>query len=233
MSRFTQDFAARWLLGAAVATIVVLAGCATTPDTRSGTQTELRMAQTTLQDFRSDPDMTWFRDHVRDARAVIIAPNITRAGFVFGGSGGEAVVFSRDRPGAPWVGPAFYNMGAGSVGFQFGVDVSQVVVLAMTERAANALLSPKFTLGGDASIAVGPVGAGAATSVTTDFVSFARSKGLYAGVSLGGAVIAPDNDANAAYYGRPSTPVDILVRRNVTSPDGRPISQMLAQMSAR
>lgn len=233
MSRFTQDFAARWLLGAAVATIVVLAGCATTPDTRSGTQTELRMAQTTLQDFRSDPDMTWFRDHVRDARAVIIAPNVTRAGFVFGGSGGEAVVFSRDRPGAPWVGPAFYNMGAGSVGFQFGVDVSQVVVLAMTERAANALLSPKFTLGGDASIAVGPVGAGAATSVTTDFVSFARSKGLYAGVSLGGAVIAPDNDANAAYYGRPSTPVDILVRRNVTSPDGRPISQMLAQMSAR
>ena len=233
MSRFTQDFAARWLLGAAVATIVVLAGCATTPDTRSGTQTELRMAQTTLQDFRSDPDMTWFRDHVRDARAVIIAPNITRAGFVFGGSGGEAVVFSRDRPGAPWVGPAFYNMGAGSVGFQFGVDVSQVVVLAMTERAANALLSPKFTLGGDASIAVGPVGAGAATSVTTDVVSFARSKGLYAGVSLGGAVIAPDNDANAAYYGRPSTPVDILVRRNVTSPDGRPISQMLAQMSAR
>ena len=233
MSRFTQDFAARWLLGAAVATIVVLAGCATTPDTRSGTQTELRMAQTTLQDFRSDPDMTWFRDHVRDARAVIIAPNVTRAGFVFGGSGGEAVVFSRDRPGAPWVGPAFYNMGAGSVGFQFGVDVSQVVVLAMTERAANALLSPKFTLGGDASIAVGPVGAGAATSVTTDFVSFARSKGLYAVVSLGGAVIAPDNDANAAYYGRPSTPVDILVRRNVTSPDGRPISQMLAQMSAR
>ena len=233
MSRFTQDFAARWLLGAAVATVVVLAGCATTPDTRSGTQTELRMAQTTLQDFRSDPDMTWFRDHVRDARAVIIAPNVTRAGFVFGGSGGEAVVFSRDRPGAPWVGPAFYNMGAGSVGFQFGVDVSQVVVLAMTERAANALLSPKFTLGGDASIAVGPVGAGAATSVTTDFVSFARSKGLYAGVSLGGAVIAPDNDANAAYYGRPSTPVDILVRRNVTSPDGRPISQMLAQMSAR
>jgi lipid-binding SYLF domain-containing protein len=233
MSRFTQDFAARWLLGAAVATVVVLAGCATTPDTRSGTQTELRMAQTTLQDFRSDPDMTWFRDHVRDARAVIIAPNITRAGFVFGGSGGEAVVFSRDRPGAPWVGPAFYNMGAGSVGFQFGVDVSQVVVLAMTERAANALLSPKFTLGGDASIAVGPVGAGAASSVTTDFVSFARSKGLYAGVSLGGAVIAPDNDANAAYYGRPSTPVDILVRRNVTNPDGRPISQMLAQMSAR
>jgi lipid-binding SYLF domain-containing protein len=233
MSRSIQGRAAQWLLGAAVAVVVVLAGCATTPDTRSGTQTELRMAETTLQDFRNDPDMRWFRDHIRDARAIVIAPNITRAGFVFGGSGGEAVVFYRERPGAPWVGPAFYNMGAGSVGFQFGVDVSQVVVLALTERAANALLSPKFTLGGDVSIAVGPVGAGAATSVTTDFVSFARSKGLYAGVSLGGAVIAPDNGANAAYYGRSTTPVDILVRHTVTNPDGRPISQMLAQMSGR
>jgi lipid-binding SYLF domain-containing protein len=228
----TTTRATHWLLGAAIATAVALAGCAT-PDTRTGTRNELGMAQTTLQDFRSDPDMTWFRDHLKDARAIIIAPNVTRAGFVFGGSGGDAVVFSRERPGAPWVGPAFYNMGAGSVGFQIGVDVSQVVVLAMTERAANALLSPKFTLGGDASIAVGPVGAGAASSVTADFVSFARSKGLYAGVSLGGAVIAPDNDANAAYYGRAASPVDILVRHSVTNPDGRPISQMLAQMSTR
>lgn len=221
---------ARWLLCAVV--VAALAACAT-PDTRTGTATELSRAQATLQDFRNDPDMTWFRDHVRDARAIIIAPNITRAGFVFGGSGGEAVVYTRAGPGAPWAGPAFYNMGAGSVGFQFGVDVSQVVVLVMSERGANALLSPKFTLGGDVSIAVGPVGAGAASSVTADFVSFARSKGLYAGVSLGGAVINPDNDANAAYYGRAASPVDILVRHAFTNPEGRPISQMLGQMSRR
>lgn len=228
MTRFTESRTVQWLVCAAF--VAALAGCAT-PDTRTATQSQLRTAQATLQDFRSDPDMTWFRDHVKDARAIIIAPNITRAGFVFGGSGGEAVVFSRDRPGGPWVGPAFYNMGAGSVGFQFGVDVSQVVVLVMSERGANALLSPKFTLGGDASVAVGPVGAGAAASVTADFVSFARAKGLYAGVSLGGAVIAPDNDANAAYYGRAASPVDILVRHTVTNPEGRPISQMLAAMS--
>ena len=221
---------ARWLLCTVI--VAAVAGCAT-PDTRSGTATELSRAQATLQDFRNDPDMTWFRNHIKDARAIIIAPNITRAGFVFGGSGGEAVVFSRAGLSAPWVGPAFYNMGAGSVGFQFGVDVSQVVVLVMSDRGANALLSPKFTLGGDVSIAVGPVGAGAASSVTTDFVSFARAKGLYAGVSLGGAVINPDNGANAAYYGRTASPVDILVRHSVTNAQGQSISQMLAQMSRR
>jgi len=221
---------AGWFFCAVV--VAALAGCAT-PDTRSGTATELSRAQATLQDFRNDPDMTWFRNHVKDARAIIISPNITRASFVFGGSGGEAVVYSRERPGAPWVGPAFYNMGAGSVGFQFGVDVSQVVVLVMSDRGANALLSPKFTLGGDVSIAVGPVGAGAASSVTADFVSFARAKGLYAGVSLGGAVINPDYGANAAYYGRAASPVDILVRHAVTNPNGRPISEMLGQMSRR
>jgi len=228
MSRFMEIHACRWLVCIVVA---ALTGCATTPDTRSGTDNEVRRAEATLQDFRNDPNMTWFRDHVRDARAIIIAPSITRAGFVFGGSGGEAIVFSRQGPNAPWVGPAFYNMGAGSVGFQFGVDVSQIVVLVMSERGANALLSPKFTLGGDVSVAVGPVGAGAASSVTTDFVSFARSKGLYAGVSLGGAVINPDNGANAAYYGRAASPVDILVRHAVTNPEGQPISRMLTQMS--
>jgi lipid-binding SYLF domain-containing protein len=228
MSRIIETRAAWWLTCAAV---LALAGCATTPNTRSGTETQISRAEATLQDFRNDPDMTWFRDHVKDARAIIIAPNITRASFIFGGSGGEAVVFSRAQPGAPWVGPAFYNMGAGSVGFQWGVDVSQVVVLVMSERGANALLSPKFTLGGQASVAVGPVGAGAASSVTADFVSFARSKGLYAGVSLGGAVIAPDNKANDAYYGEPVTPVDILVRHSVRMPQSGPIRQMLAQMS--
>lgn len=229
MPRIIESRAGRWLLCAAV---MALAGCATTPNTHVGAESQVSAAQATLQQFRSDPDMTWFREHVKDARAIIIAPNITSASFVFGGSGGEAVVFSRAAPGAPWVGPAFYNIGGGSVGFQAGVDVSQVVVLVMSEHGANALLSPKFTLGGQASVAVGPVGAGAASDVTTDFVSFARAKGLYAGVSLGGAVIKPNNAANDAYYGKPVTAVDILVRHDVPM-QGGPIRQMLAQMSTR
>src|SRR5690606_25890318 len=116
--------------------------------------------QATLDNFQRDPEMTWFRDNVKQARAVIISPRVTRAGLVFGGSGGEAVVLARDPARGGWSAPAFYNIGAGSVGFQFGLDVSEVVMLVMTDRAFNALLSPTFRIGADASIAAGPVGVG-------------------------------------------------------------------------
>src|SRR4051794_20212650 len=89
--------------------VLSLVACAT-PDTRSAREDQLRRAQSTLDDFRNDPDMTWFRDHLKDARALIISPSVTRAGFVFGGSGGEAIVFAREGSGAQWVGPSFYNM---------------------------------------------------------------------------------------------------------------------------
>jgi len=207
-----------------------LVGCVTNPDTRAGTEQELRTVNATLSDFQRDPNMTWFRDHLRDARAVIISPSVTRAGFVFGGSGGEAVVLSRDPATRQWVGPAFYNMGAGSVGFQIGVDVSEVIMLVMTEKAVNALLSSSFKLGGDISVAAGPVGAGAGSNITADVISFARAKGVYAGISLEGAVIAPDNKANDAFYGRPASPVDILVRRNVESPASLSLRQSLARV---
>ena len=207
-----------------------LVGCATNPDTRAGTERELRTVNATLSNFQRDPEMTWFRDHLKDARAVIISPNITRAGFVFGGKGGEAVVLSRERTTGQWVGPAFYNMGAGSVGFQIGVDVSEVIMLVMTEKAVNALLSSSFKLGGDMSVAAGPVGAGAGSNITADVISFARAKGVYAGISLEGAVIAPDNKANDAFYGRPASPVDILVRRNVESPASLSLRQSLARV---
>ena len=207
-----------------------LVGCATNPDTRAGTEQELRSVNVTLSNFQRDPDMTWFRNHLRDAHAIIISPSITRAGFVFGGKGGEAVVLVRDRASGQWVGPAFYNMGAGSVGFQIGVDVSEVVMLVMTEKAVNGLLSSTFKLGGDVSVAAGPVGAGAGSNVMADVISFARAKGVYAGISLEGAVIAPDADANNAFYGRPASPVDILVRRNVESPASLSLRQSLARV---
>lgn len=208
----------------------VLSSCATTPDTRSRTEQEVRDAQATLANFQNDPEMRWFRDHMKDARALIISPRITRAGFVFGGSGGRAMVLARDGKSARWIGPAFYNLGAGSVGFQIGVDVSEVVMLVMTDKGLNALLSPKFSLGADASVAAGPVGVGTASSVTEDLVSFARSKGAYAGLSLSGAVITPDADANEAYYGKPSSPVDILVRKSVDNPSSASLRQSLSGM---
>src|SRR5690606_31905653 len=105
------------------------------------------------------------------------------------------------------------------------------VMLVMTDRAFNALLSPTFRIGADASIAAGPVGVGAASTVRADIISFARSRGVYAGVSLDGTVIRPDSRANQAFYGSEVSPVDILVRRSATSPAANPLQQSLERMS--
>jgi lipid-binding SYLF domain-containing protein len=214
------------LIIAVLAMGLALGGCATT-DTRRATEQEMRTAQATLSNFERDPEMSWFMENVKNARAVIISPQVTRAAFVFGGSGGDAIVLARDARGARWVGPAFYNMGAGSVGFQIGVDVSEVIILVMTQKALDALLSPSLKVGADVSIAAGPVGVGTSSTVTTDLVSFARSKGAYAGLSLEGVVIKPDSGANGAFYGRAVSPVDILITANARNPAAAPLQQSL------
>ena len=191
----------------------LLSACATlnAPNTAQEQQALVTSAQTTFADFVRDPDMTWFRANIGKARAVLIAPEVLKAGWIFGGSGGRAVLFARNSQGK-WDGPAFYNLGAASVGFQAGISVSQTVTLVMTEKGLNTLLANAVKLGGDVSIAAGPVGVGANSDITTDFVAFSRSKGLYGGLNLEGSVISPANDWNTAYYGKSVLPPDILVR---------------------
>ena len=175
-------------------------------------------AQKAFADMQDDPDMTWFRDNLKNARAVLISPEIVKAGFVLGGSGGRAVMLAKDSATGRWEGPAFYNMATASIGFQAGVAVSQTVMLVMTEKALNSFLSNKFKLGGDASVAAGPVGAGAQSNVQADVYTFARSKGLYGGLNFDGTVVTVNGDWNKAYYGKSVTPVEILVRHSVTNP---------------
>jgi lipid-binding SYLF domain-containing protein len=197
----------KWLALIAVSAVVGVS----VPAVAQEQQALVTSAQTTFADFVRDPDMNWFRANVNRARGVLISPEIVKAGWIFGGSGGRAVLYSRNAQGK-WEGPAFYNIGAASVGFQAGLSVSQTVTLVMTEKGLNTLLANSVKLGGDASIAAGPVGAGANSDVTTDFVAFSRSKGLYGGLNLEGSVISPANDWNTAYYGKAVLPPDILVR---------------------
>ena len=153
---------------------------------------------------------------------MLIAPQIVRAGFIFGGSGGRAVLVARD--GSTWAGPAYYDLITASVGFQVGVDVSEAVIVVMTEKGLNSLLSTSFKIGGDASIAVGSVGAGAQSTVTADLVAFTRAKGLYGGVSLDGTVVNTNAAWNDAFYGRTNVlPSDILIRKTVTNPNAVPL----------
>ncbi len=193
-----------------------LAGCATQP--ASGEPESLVAdARTTLNNFIRDPDQTWIQDNLSRARAILIAPQVVRAGFIFGGSGGRGVLVARD--GRAWAGPAFYNLATASVGFQAGIDVSEVIVVVMTDRGFNSLLSTSFKIGGDASIAAGPVGAGARSTITADLISFTRAKGVYGGLNLDGTVVSINVPWNDAFFGGSNLlPPDILIRRTVTAP---------------
>jgi lipid-binding SYLF domain-containing protein len=177
-------------------------------------------ADTTFNNFMRDPDMAWLQQNIGRAKGVLIAPEVAKAGFIFGGSGGRAVLVARDPKSGKWVGPAFYTMATASVGFQAGIAVSEMLTLVMTEKALNSLLSDSVKLGPDASVAAGPVGAGAKADVVTDLVSYSRSKGLYGGVNLDGTVVAVSKDWNERFYGKPVSAPDILVRMSARSKDG-------------
>jgi lipid-binding SYLF domain-containing protein len=128
------------------------------------------------------------------------------------------VLLARDAGSGQWRGPVFYTMATGSIGFQAGIAASENVTLVMTEKGLNTLLAPSVKLGADASVAAGPVGAGAASDVKTDFISFARSKGLYGGLNLDGTVVTANNDWNNAYYGKKVLAPDIVIRGTATNP---------------
>ena len=201
--------------------VALVAAAALLPTTSVAQQEQQALvdkAQKTLDNFLRDPDMTWLQKNIGRAKGVLIAPEIVKAGFIIGGSGGRGVLLARDSGSGQWRGPVFYTLATASVGFQAGVAASEVVTLAMTEKGLNRLLAPSFKLGGDASVAAGPVGAGAAGDITADFVSFARSKGVYGGLNLDGTVVTANNDWNNAYYGKTVLAPDIVVRGSATNP---------------
>jgi lipid-binding SYLF domain-containing protein len=168
-----------------------------------------------LSNFLRDPNMTWFRDNLPGARGVLIVPTFLRAGFIFGGAGGNGTLLVHDNAGN-WSYPAFYTVASGSVGFQAGAEVAEVILMIRSQRGVDAMLSNSFKLGADASVAAGPVGAGAQVQ-TSDILAFSRSKGLYGGINLNGSVISTRDAWNSTYYGRQVRPVDILVSRNVSN----------------
>jgi len=154
--------------------------------------------------------MTWFREHAKEAKGMMICSQVVKAGFIFGGSGGRCVLVVKGEKG--WNGPAFYTTGTASAGFQAGVQESQIIGLLMTQKVIDSLMSSEFKLGGDASVAAGPVGAGAAATPNASIIYYSRSKGLYGGVDITGAVLKPSEDYNTAYYGKPVTPIDIIAK---------------------
>ena len=213
----------------AVVALVIAAALAAPAAHAQAEQRRLVSASTlTLTSFLNDPDMDWLRKNIGRARAVMIAPEFTKAGIIVGGAGGRSVVVVRDPKSARWAGPAFYSLVSASIGLQAGVAVSEVVTLIMTEKGVAKLLANSFRMGGDVAIAVGPVGGGAQSAFVADVVSFSRAHGVYAGVNLDGTIVSTADDWNDLYYGRHVLAPDILVRMNVRSPHAKELLNVIA-----
>jgi lipid-binding SYLF domain-containing protein len=225
-----------WLALKAFGVAVVVLTFATSATAATGTskpQEVMNGALTTLNHFMADPDFSWFRSHVKEAKAVLIVPRLYKGAFFVGGAGGNAVLLVRDDKTGDWSQPAFYAIGSASFGLQFGGEASEVILMVMTPKGIESLYSSSFKLGADASVAAGPVGAGVegatAPNLSADYLSFARSKGAFIGISLEGAVIAARDEYNKTYYGKPVRPVDILVKGEVSNSRSAKLRQRLAE----
>ena len=218
-------------LTTATAVAAVALGVAATPaQAQNEQQVLVNQAETTLTNFIRDPEMKWLQQNIGRSKAILITPQIVKAGFIFGGSGGRALLVARDGT-MKWVGPAFYTLATASVGFQAGVASSEMVTLVMTDKGMNSLLSSSFKLGGDASVAAGPVGAGAKSDVTADMIAFSRSKGVYGGLNLDGTVVSSNDDWNKAYYGKSALPPDILVKGTVNNKNANKLLAEVAKVA--
>ena len=184
-------------------------------------------ARLTVESFAADETVgKSVRNLIKKAKGVYIASDVLRGAFIVGASGGSGVLLVRGDKGQ-WNGPAFYTIGEASFGLQAGVDKSEVVLLIMSDRGVSSMLASSVKLGGDVSVAAGPVGAGATAetaNVSADILSFARAKGLYAGASLEGAVMAKREGLNEAYYNKNDiTPTEILIKGTATNKQAEPL----------
>ncbi len=171
-------------------------------------------ATATVRAFAADKDYASLPSLLAKARAVLVYPQIIEGGFIIGGSGGSGVLLVHNAKTGEFGSPAFYSMGGVSIGFLAGGQAAEVLLLINSQKALDSLLSSKVKLGADISIAVGPKGGG--QGVAADIVSFAKAKGAFASLALNGQVIEARDKLNAAYYGRPVSPLDILIKGSVS-----------------
>jgi lipid-binding SYLF domain-containing protein len=167
----------------------------------------LQSAAEAFKEVMGIPDKSIPQDLLNRAQCVIIVPDLKKAAFVVGGKYGKGFVSCRKPGGVGWSAPGSIRIEGGSVGFQIGGSEMDVFMLVMNERGMDRLLSTKFTLGGDATVAAGPVGRStqAETDVrmTAEILTWSRARGLFAGIALNGATLREDEDWNSELYGKP------------------------------
>ena len=162
-----------------------------------------------LTEIMMAPDKRVPANLIQEAQAIAVIPDVIKAGLVIAGRHGTGLISVKGADGI-WSNPSYISMSGGSIGFQLGVESTDVILVFRTQRGVDSIVHGKFTLGADASVAAGPVGrdAHAATDaqLKAEIYSYSRSRGLFAGVALDGSVLAIDNNANQAVYGEGMTP---------------------------
>jgi lipid-binding SYLF domain-containing protein len=228
-----------WAL-AGIFMVTVLCGSNTTAYAadKAEAQSIIDKSKGAFSDLMSDEAFSWLHGYLKTAKGVLIFPQVLKAGFFLGGSGGTGVFMVHDEATGTWSEPSFYTVGSVTFGLQIGGEAAEVVMVAMNQKALDSLLSSSVKLGGDVSVAVGPIGGGAKGSMTVpevraDFVSFTKAKGLYAGLNLEGSVLAVRDGLNSAYYGKELTPKDIVVGKEAGNPGANELRSALHKASAK
>jgi lipid-binding SYLF domain-containing protein len=171
---------------------------------REDSVARLQSSVEVLHAVMATPDKGIPEEVLSNAKCILVVPNLIKGGFVFGGKHGRGVASCRTSAG--WSAPAFVSVGGGSWGLQIGVEEVDLVMLVMNDQGLQHLLSSKFELTGEGSVAAGPVGrhasAGTDWKMNTEMLTYSRSKGIFAGLTLEGAVVEQDNDSTHAIYGK-------------------------------
>jgi lipid-binding SYLF domain-containing protein len=191
-----------------VTKVIAVLALAVTPLIASGKDVNrLDESAVVFSEVMATPDRAIPQDLLERAHCIVIVPGVKKAAFIVGAKYGKGYLFCRKAGGAGWSAPGTIRMEGGSFGFQIGASETDVIMLVMNTGGRNHLLSSKFTLGGEASVAAGPVGRSASAEtdaqMNAEILTWSRSKGLFAGLSLAGATLRQDLDDNTALYGKP------------------------------
>jgi len=209
-----------WCLAAAMSLGVASSSFA---GSRGDEDRRVREAATVFTEIMSAPDQEIPTGILDKAEAIAIFPSLAKAGFIVGGQWGRGVITVRDATTRRWSAPAFLTMGGGSFGPQVGASAVDLVLVVMNRRGVEHLLSNEFKLGGEASVALGPVGRAAEAStdaaLKAEILSYSRSRGLFAGAALSGSAMKQDRGANTRYYGQSLSSEDIVFHRHDRMPE--------------
>lgn len=216
---------------------IVLASSAGLLFAANEAEKRLTAANTTIAEIMASSDKGIPQDLLNKAACVVIVPGLKKGAFIVGGKFGRGFVLCRKDSGVGWSAPASIKVEGGSFGFQIGGSETDVVMLILNKSGIDKLLQSKFTLGGDASVAAGPVGRASSADTDATFraeiLTYSRSRGVFAGISLQGATLRPDNDANEELYSGAKTNRDILTADVAAPASAEPLIRTLNKYSSR